>query len=274
MGGITSAFVLRRLGIAVTLLPTTLFGRHPGWGDPGGTATPTAQLRAMWDAVQAQIETQNRRFDAVMTGYMGHRDHVDLAATIIDKIEPETVLVDPVMGDAALYIDAARAEAICDQLIPRAHIVTPNLWEWRYITGSLREHPLPDPTPLTGARETLITSVEPTPSAAKTPPQIGARLFVQDANYRHQRFDIHHDKFARVPHGGGDALAAAYLAHRLDAKPPEDALARSVSAVFQMMLAANAADAGELPLIRMQDALITAPSLSVQATHLEDDPHD
>ena len=117
VGSVVSAFVLRRMGMDVSVLPTTLFGRHPGWGAPGGDIVPTAKLTAMWEAVRAQMQSQGTGFDAVMTGYMGETGHVRLAAEIIDTLRPGRVLVDPVMGDGSrseggLYIPQDRAEAM------------------------------------------------------------------------------------------------------------------------------------------------------------------
>jgi len=262
VGAVVSAFVLRRLGINVTVLPTTLFGRHPGWGAPGGGIVPTGQLTDMWEAVHDQTTTLSQPFDAVMTGYMGEVGHVDLAAQIIDTLKPKTVLVDPVMGDGSrtgggLYISQDRAEAICDALIPRAHIATPNLWEWRYITGNLDEAPDTLPRPLAGTDETLVTSV---PDGNR----IGALLFEDGKAHR-----IMHDRYNNVPNGGGDTLAAAYLGQRLRGDNPKEALGHSVSSVFAIMGAADAADAGELPLIRAQrflDADGGAPELTVETS--------
>jgi pyridoxine kinase len=256
VGAVVSAFVLRRLGIDVTVLPTTLFGRHPGWGAPGGGIVSTGQLTDMWEAVH----NQSQPFDAVMTGYMGEVGHVDLAAQIIDTLKPKTVLVDPVMGDGSrtgggLYISQDRAEAICDALIPRAHIATPNLWEWRYITGNLDEAPETPPRLLVGTDETLVTSVA-------DGNRIGALLFEDGKTHQ-----IMHDRYDDVPNGGGDTLAAAYLGQRLCGDNPREALGHSVSSVFAIMGAANTNDAGELPLIRAQrflDADSGAPELAVE----------
>ena len=248
VGSVVSAFVLRRMGIDVTVLPTTLFGRHPGWGTPGGGIVSAAQLEDMWAAIRDQMTSQSFTFDAVMTGYMGDVDHVTLSASVLDQIKPPIRLIDPVMGDGSrskggLYIPEDRAEAICDLLIPRATIATPNLWEWRYITGSLDEPDGYRPRALAGVKETLVTSVP-------RDEQIGAMLFAQEHVY--QTF---HDRFYGVPNGGGDTLAAAYLGQRLNGTEPKQALGRSVSSVFAIMGEAKRTDDGELPLIRAQNYL-------------------
>lgn len=260
VGSVVSAFVLRRMGVDVTVLPTTLFGRHPGWGPPGGKIVSTEELTHMWEAVREQSERQALPFDAVMTGYMGEVGHVDLAASIIEEMKPQLTLVDPVMGDGSrtqdgLYIPEDRAEAICDLLIPKANIATPNLWEWRYMTGNLHEGHDTLPRPLTGVDETLVTSVA---QGGK----IGAMLFSEGSQYR-----ILHDRFEGVPNGGGDTLAATYLGFRLNGEAPVPAFRHCISAVFAIMKTANETDAGELPLIRAQKFLDTdgdAPELPIE----------
>lgn len=229
--GVSAAgFCLQRLGIETVVLPTTLMGRHPGWGPPGGGATDAAMLRDVWTGVAAQ----NIMFDAVLTGYMGETAHIDLGAEIIESVRarnPDALIaVDPVMGDHGnLYIPEERAAAIISRLIPKADFITPNMWELDFI--KTRSAALPD---------RLITS-------APDGEAIGAVW--QSAT---ERWQVSHEKFETVPHGGGDSLAALFLGRRLLGDAPSNALAKSVASVFELMRAADALDAGELPLVRMQ----------------------
>ena len=243
VGASAASFCLRRLGVETVVLPTTLMGRHPGWGPPGGGATDSAILRDIWSGVAAQ----NIKFDAVLTGYMGERAHIDLGVDIIDHVKsnnPDAVIaVDPVMGDhGALYIPEDRASAIIKSLIPKADFITPNMWELEFITS--RTAALPD---------RLITSV-------LDGEKIGAVW--QSGATRHQ---VSHAKFDAVPHGGGDSLAALFLGRLLRGETPASALAKSVSSVFEIMRAADALDAGELPLVRMQAFINDAIALELHA---------
>lgn len=241
VGASAASFCLQRLGIETVILPTTLMGRHPGWGTPGGGAVDPAQLRDIWNAVKAQ----DLHFDAVLTGYMGNIDHVELAAEIIDHIRrrnPDAMIaVDPVMGDhGRLYIPEDRANAVIEQLIPLADFITPNLWELGYIEERAKTLP-----------PRLITSF---PDGD----QIGAKWEDQTA-----ALQVSHPKFDSVPHGGGDSLAALFLGRRLLGQSPQEALATSVSSVYEIMRAADALDVGELPLVRMQAFITDALALKV-----------
>lgn len=248
IGANAAAFCLQRMGLETVVLPTTLMGRHPGWGEPGGGATDPMQLTEMWNA----IKKQNIKFDAVLSGYMGHLDHVTLAEGIIKDVKsqnPEAlILVDPVMGDnGALYIPEPRAQDIITRLIPLANIITPNVWELFY---AIKSFPHDGVSSLEIARkmapETLITS-------APSGEDIGAVLIMPQSAHR-----ISHAKFKTVPHGGGDSLAAIFLAHKLNGMGSVDAMEQSIGSIFAIMSAANKAEAGELPLIKEQDALINA----------------
>ncbi len=243
VGASAASFCLQRLGIETVVLPTTLMGRHPGWGTPGGGPTDIAMLRDIWAGVLAQ----NIKFDAVLTGYMGETAHIDLGVEIIDEVKnrnPKALIaVDPVMGDhGKLYISEERAAAIIDHLIPKADFITPNMWELEFIQARLADLP-----------NLLITSV-------LDGDNIGA---VWQAGQN--RWQVSHTKFDSVPHGGGDSLAALFLGRRLLGEPPSRALAKSVAAIFELMRAADALDAGELPLVRMQAFINDAIALELRS---------
>lgn len=253
VGAAASAFCLRRLGIETIVMPTTVLGRHPGWGPPGGQALSEDHIRSMWDA----IKEQNIPIDAVMTGYLAAKSHIDIALDIIADVKTANakpiIVVDPVMGDnGKLYIPAQNAQAIKSQLVPQADIITPNAWELSFLTGcdaqsleSLKKaaHDL--------SMQSLVTSVP-------VQNNIGA-LYTHET----QSALVQHKKFKTVPHGGGDALSATFLAHLLNGMSPYESLAKSVASIFSILSSAVETDAGELPLIRKQDKLLKAKPLKV-----------
>ena len=243
VGASAASFCLQRLGIETVVLPTTLMGRHPGWGKPGGGPTDIAMLRDIWAGVVAQ----NIKFDAVLTGYMGETAHIHLGVEIIEHVKSRNpralIAIDPVMGDhGRLYISEDRAKAIIEHLIPKADFITPNMWELEFIKTQLAA--LPD---------LLITSV-------LDGENIGA---VWQAG--ENRWQVSHTKFDSVPHGGGDSLAALFLGRRLLGDTPDKALAKSVAAIFELMRAADTLDTGELPLVRMQAFINDAIALDLRS---------
>ena len=258
VGATASAFCFRRLGVDVVILPTTLFGRHPGWGAPGGHVVKKETLLDMWQAIKAQ----NIKFDAVMSGYMAAEDHIDLTIDIISDIRRDNpsacILIDPVKGDdGRLYIPEHRALAMQERLVPQADILTPNLYELSYMAGQTLTT-LPDI--MTAARrmgsDILVTSVP-------YKDQIGALWVSAD-----QLSYVGHENFSSVPNGGGDSLAALFLAHRLSGKTPKQAQQMAVSSIFEILKAANTAKHAELPLTEYQQSLLTPSCLDIQEIDL------
>ena len=242
VGASAGRFVLERMGHEVVVLPTVLLGRHPGWGAPGGGAVSVERLRSMWTA----IRKQELHFDAVQTGYFANHDQVALAAEIIDQMTPGLVMVDPVIGDDdGMYVAERVAGAIRDELVPEADIITPNQWEHDWLTSTA---PVPP-----GVTE-LVTS---SPDGAR----IGALYRDPDLALR-----VSHERFDAVPHGGGDTLAALWLAHAMEGLPPPLNLARSTGSVLALLRASVESDLGEIPLARLQDKLFDPDPLEV--THV------
>lgn len=258
VGASASAFCLRRLGIETVTLPTTLLGRHPGWGPPGGAPVLSETLESMWEGIKAK----DIKFDAVLTGYVTSPSQIDLASQIIKQTKHTNpnalIVVDPVMGDnGRLYVDEAVAEAIKTHLLPLADLITPNVWELGYLTALPVESQIEI---FNAARKahtgTIVTSVP-------DEDRIGAALISGN-----KAAVVSHKRFTSTPHGGGDALAGTVLAHCLLGLSPEDALSKAVASIFEIISAANAEDAGELPLIRRQAALETATPLTIQELQL------
>jgi pyridoxine kinase len=213
VGGGIAPYVLGPLKVDPVHVPTTLFGRHPGWGKPGGQAVAAGAMQDMLDGIAA-----NGLFaltDAVLTGYFATPDQVQVAANAIDAVRaargeerPPFIMVDPVMGDAAtgLYVREETAQAQQDLLVPRATMVACNHWEFERLNGEARE--------AGGVLRAL--------------------------------------RFARmnrpVPNGTGDLLHLAYLGHLLNGEQPHWCLRYAVGAVNTVLAKAVEWNAPELPL--------------------------
>ncbi|WP_134685163.1 pyridoxine/pyridoxal/pyridoxamine kinase [Brevibacillus migulae] len=85
------------------------------------------------DVVEAQLRTvlAGIGVDAVKTGMLGSTELVELVGRTIDKYELKNVVIDPVMickgADEALHPEIA--DALREIVVPRATVITPNLFE-------------------------------------------------------------------------------------------------------------------------------------------------
>lgn len=203
-----AAPVLQVLGHGVTQLPTVILSNHPGWAHVAGASVPPDQLRGMIAALEANGWLSG--FDALLTGYLPTAGHVQIACDLADRLRGQTrVVVDPVLGDAprGLYLDRTAAETLRADLVPRADVLTPNLFELGWLTGqevaSTRQAVAA--ARALGVAEVLVTS--PPFGAQAT----GVLRVTADTVLR---LDVPVQE--GVPHGTGDVFAAL-VAGGLDA---------------------------------------------------------
>jgi len=227
---------LQACGVETWPVPTVNFGRHPGWGAPGGRAVEPADLAAMITAALAHPDAG--RVTAITTGYFASPEQVHAVADVLeDALASRSLTVDPVLGDhdTGLYVPEDVEHAIRQRLIPKADLITPNAWEAERLTGVC----VTDPASAHAAqrvlsRPCLISSVT-------VGERIGA-LYADDAH----AIVAHTPRRTEVPRGVGDLLTAGFLGARLMGAPPPAALAEAVRRV-DGAVAAIPSGAHELP---------------------------
>jgi pyridoxine kinase len=239
---INLALALSPFEIEPIHVPTTLFGRHPGLGAPGGGPVSDAQFAGMLEGIAASGLFGG--IGAVMTNYLASAQQVAIAGQAIDAIKAANpnaiILVDPVMGDAphGLYVAETIASAIVTELVPRADILTPNVWELSAMTG----FGVGDEVAITGAARSFGKPVLVTSFTRGD--QIGC-VMVDGA-----RADCAlAARVEPVPKGTGDLLAAFFLGHVLQHVTYAEAMARAVNGVAHVIAASREWGTSDLPII-------------------------
>lgn len=251
VGNSAAGFVLQRLGCRCVDLPTVLLSAHPGHGRPGGGPVKPARLADLLDGLE-RIGVL-ARLDAVLVGYLGQAEAGLLAARTIAALKARqsslTVLVDPVMGDRAdgLYVDAAIIPVFRDRLLPLADLATPNHFEAEILAG----RPLADPVEALDAVAACGVAVPLVTSFEDRPGTLATLIRAEEGNWRADS-----PVCPDPPHGLGDTLAAALLAHRLHGAGPIPAAARAVGSIDALIAASAGLD--ELALVDAQDLLVDA----------------
>jgi pyridoxine kinase len=264
VGGFVQALAFAQLKVDPIVVPTVLYGRHPGWGPPGGAAVPIEAFQGVLDGVEA-----NGLFgmvDILITGYFSSADQVRAAGRTIDKVRAAPrrgaytpkprIIVDPIMGDAGrgLYVLGEVAEAIVAELVPRADLLAPNVWELERMTGlTVRDtHAVRQGARLLG-KPLLVSSI-------MRGPEIG--VVYADAR---EAWLAAHLRAETAPSGAGDLLVALYAAALLENQPISYALARAVSGVAETITAAHTWEASELPVVAMgQRIRQTSPAVRIE----------
>lgn len=271
VGGGIAPYVLAPMKVDPVHIPTCLYGRHPGWGPPGGAPVAASVMEQMLAGVEA-----NALFgliDAVVTGHFSSPDQVAVAGAAIDRIRmarraaapahapaPPLVIVDPVMGDdgPGLYVRPDTAEALMADLVPRADLIAPNLWEFSRLTGQAMSGLATPEDVVSCARSQggrwLISSL---------PSEGGIGVCLVD------------DKTALLaetpripgptPNGAGDMLTLRFAGGLVCGLSPEAALAEAVGAAYLVIDMTTAWGGAELSLAACSDRLAQPPRAPVRA---------
>jgi pyridoxine kinase len=207
----------------------------------------------------------------VVTGYFASAEQVAAAAEAIDQVRAASregafnprplIVVDPVMGDDpdGLYVRPEVAEAVEALLVPRADVLTPNVWELRRLTGAAGREPaaLAEAARTLG-RPVLVTSVEAGPD------RIGA-LHVDGA----EALLFSHSRRPGTPNGTGDVVAAVLAARLIQGASAADAAEAGIRTVAEAADAAEAWRAPELPLVALADRLVAPLTADVRVQRLD-----
>lgn len=253
VGNSVAAFASERLGVQVLQMPTTLLGRRPDRGAPGGGPVAAETLSSMLDALEADGRLAG--IGAVFCGYLAAEDQVAVmldAAERVKKANPAAVLVcDPIAGDEdkGLYVRPEIADALFNGLAPHADWLMPNAFELGLITARRIDG-------LEAARDAARRLGKPV-LVSSIPTETGPNGMGLGVLYAAPGGDWFAEtaRLPRAPRGTGDLLAALFLARRLLGQAPAVALEASLGAVYDVIVRALAAESDDLPLPEAQDLL-------------------
>jgi pyridoxine kinase len=209
---------LQAQGHEVLAIPTVLLSNHPGHGKPTGRATSPDEFAGIIEALEKLKAFDH--LDAIITGYFASAEQVKIASKLIVKCNCKIILVDPVIGDdGKLYVSETVANAIRDQLLPLASIITPNAFELSWLT----KHDVRNrQEAVTAARTMASVDVIATSVPEGSDKLCTLRVTENDVE------DFTSNKMKLVPNGTGDFLSGLYLAHLLGNRPAQ-ALADAIS---------------------------------------------
>ena len=270
VGGGIAPYVLGPMKVDPVHVPTCLFGRHPGWGAPGGGAVAADMMGKMLEGVEA-----NNLFglmDAVVTGHFSGPDQVAVACDAIDRIRATPrreshahfpvkplVIIDPVMGDEApgLYIKQETAAALMADLVPRADILAPNLWEFAKLTGTnIAALATADDV----AREARRRGGRWLISSVPSPQGIGMLYVDADVALLAETSRI----AGKIPNGTGDMLTLRFTGGLVSGLGVEAALAEAVGATHLVIAKTVEWRGTELNLAACSDVLAKPPLAAVR----------
>lgn len=247
VGNSVAAFAMERLGVRVFQAPTTILGRRPDHGAPGGGPIPAETLAALLDGMAA--DGLFAEIDAVLTGYLGDAEQAPVILDAVDRIKaanPQALFVcDPVLGDdGKFYVKDAVADAVLNGLWPRADWLLPNVFELGVKAGRTLEG-------LDQARDAAKRVGKPVLcSSIRTAIGLGNLLAAPTGDWFAETA-----RLPRAPKGAGDLLSALFVARRVRGDAPAIALEGATGGVYDVIVRSLAAESEDLLLPAAQEVL-------------------
>ncbi len=260
VGNSVAAFAMERLGVRVWQAPTTMLGRRPDRGPPGGGPLPAETLASLFEGLAA--DGLLNEVDAVLVGYIGDGDQVLPILEMVERVKaanPAAVFVcDPVLGDEGkLFVSESIADAVINGLVPRADWIAPNAFELGLMTGKAIDD-------VQAARDAARRFGKPVlVSSLRTATGIGVLYTAPLGDWFSET-----PRLPRAPKGTGDLLTALFVARRVLGQAPAVALEAATGAVYDVIVRSLALDSEDLALPAAQD-LLTDPVTWPSAKHLE-----
>lgn len=255
VGNSAAVFPLQRIGVEVFPVYTVNFSNHTGYGAWRGPLISPDDVREVITGIEERGVFGE--IDVILSGYQGGEGVADVILDAVQRVKaanPAAVYAcDPVMGNAksGCFVAPAIPVLLRERVVPAADIITPNQFELGYLTGT-------EPTDLAstlasadaaralGPDVVLVTSVERPDRPDGT---IEMLAVTGDGAW-----------IVQTPHipmkanGSGDVTAALFTAHYTASGDAADALARTVSSVFDLLQNTYDAGARELRLVESQES--------------------
>lgn len=261
VGNSAAVFPLQRIGHEVWPVYTVNYSNHTGYGAWEGPIIPASDVAAVISGIRDRGAFP--LIDGILTGYQASPDIADVIVSTVRDIKAENpsalYACDPVMGSAksGCFVSDAIPPLFRSTIVPAADIITPNQFELGYLTEQKADDLDSTLAAVGAAREmgpsmVLVTSVE-RPDAQEDTIEMVA---VDD----HGKWIVRTPKLPFKRNGSGDVTAALFTGHYLHAlaqgderNAARDALAKTASAVYDMLKLTYEADSRELKLVEAQD---------------------
>lgn len=260
VGNSVAAFAMERMGVRVLQLPTTILGRRPDHGPPGGGPIPAETLSSLVEGLAA--DSLFSEIDAVLTGYLGDSEQVAVILDLVQRVKtanPEALYVcDPVLGDdGKLFVSEAIADAVANGLWPNADWLMPNAYELGLIAGKTIDG-------LDAARDAARRIGKPMLcSSIRTAIGLGNLYAAPGGDWFCET-----PRMPRAPKGAGDLVTALFVARRLRGEAPAVSLEGATGAVYDVIVRSLAAESEDL-LLPAAQSVLEEPVTWPQAQRLE-----
>lgn len=259
VGNSAAVFPLQRIGVEVMPVYTVNFSNHTGYGAWRGPLISPDDVRDVITGVEERGAFAST--DVVLSGYQGSEGIGDVILDAVARVKaanPDAVYsCDPVMGNAksGCFVAPAIPILLREKVVPAADIITPNQFELGFLTEtepSDLDSTLAsvDAARAMGPSTVLVTSVErPERPVLEDGRGTIEMLAVDDAG----AWIVQTPHIPMKANGSGDVTAALFTAHYRASGSAADALAKTVSSVYDLLQTTYDSGGRELQLVEAQE---------------------
>ncbi|MEM1288672.1 MAG: PfkB family carbohydrate kinase [Pseudomonadota bacterium] len=249
-------FAIERLGVPLLQVPTVTLPWHPGHAQRFGAPARSVPDDSLFSGSLQAIASAPFADDlgVVLTGYFVSANQVRATCEAIDQLRegsPELqVIVDPVSADqGGSYVARETIDAIAQDLVPRATLLTPNRFEAALLLGV--------DVPKDNAELVQLAAALPAPKVTITSAFGMMRdstgvLLVEEGSaslFEHQAVQA-------APNGTGDLFSALMAAYAMRGAPLAKAVERATASVFELVARSTKHGHDELMFAQEQDCLV------------------
>ena len=257
VGNSAAVFPMQLHGIDVVAVPTTLLSNRPGYPTIRGRVLEAQLVADLLQGIEERgaVDTASM----ILSGYLGSAEIAAVVADFVARAKARNpalcYVCDPVLGDRdrGLFVGAEVPPLVRDHLCPLADIITPNHFEFDWLTGgnaTTIDQVMRAARALmkSGPSTVVVTSAE----LADTPDGQIESLAVESS----RAFRVRTPKLQISPNGTGDLFAALFVSARLRDADTQDALSHAGSAIFAVLERTAARAHQEMRIVESGELLV------------------
>ncbi|MET0677753.1 MAG: pyridoxal kinase PdxY [Bradyrhizobium sp.] len=240
VGNSAAVFPMQMHGIDVIAVPTTLLSNRPGYPTIRGRVLDAQLVADLLLGIEERGAVDTAQM--ILSGYLGSPEIAAVVADFVQRAKAKNPALryccDPVLGDRGrgLFVHADIPPQVADRLCPLADVVTPNHFEFEYLSGAkaaTTDQVIEAARALIarGPSTVVVTSAELT----DTPVGEIETLAVERAKEAFKAWRVRTPKLPISPNGTGDLFAALLVSARVRGSDTPQALSHAASAIFAVL---------------------------------------
>jgi pyridoxine kinase len=255
VGNSAAVFPLQMHGIEVIAVPTTLLSNRPGYPTVRGRVLDAQLVADLLLGVEERGALDTCRM--ILSGYLGSPGIAAVVADFVARAKarhPKLIYCcDPVLGDRdrGLFVHAGIPPLVRDLLCPLADIITPNHFEFEYLSGekvTAIDQAIAQARALRGPSTVVVTSAE---LLGKPAGEIETLAIERSRAWR-----VRTPQLPISPNGTGDLFAALFASARVLGSATPEALSHAASAIFAVLERTAAQGTEEMRIVESAERLV------------------